>query len=125
MTKIKPLGKDKGWHIVKRHDRDDGDGWEYEIINYVANWQKYIQGEDKTEAQVQSLCDVLNESYFTTPAPEAEAALAALKKVEWIEADSMDGHSLGKSGFDADEASDFLTAHHETIRKLLTAAGGK
>lgn len=47
-----------------------------------------------------------------------KAALEALNKVEWCEP-SCDG--AVSAGFDCDDASDFLTKHHEVIRAALTS----
>lgn len=63
MTTIKPLGKNPGFHIVERKDYDDGH-MQYEVIDYLLGWQFHIEGDDKTRAQVQELCDKLNAAYY-------------------------------------------------------------
>ncbi len=64
MTTVRPLGKNPGFHIVERHDHEDGN-MQYEIIDYELGWQMYIEGDNKTRAQVQELCDKLNAAYYT------------------------------------------------------------
>ena len=50
-----------------------------------------------------------------------EKALLALNECEWIDDYSGDGHYLtSSSGYDCDDASDFLTKYHQVIREALT-----
>ncbi len=61
--KIRPLGKNPGFHIAERSDRDDG-GMQYEVIDYIGGWQMYIEGDEKTQAEVQDFCNKLNAAYY-------------------------------------------------------------
>ena len=102
-----------------------------DLITYQTHLAEAPESEGGTDGWTETDLSLYQHNKWntrSTPAPVTDEAIAealdALKKCEWIEADISEGHYLGQCGYDCDDASDFLTKHHETIRTLLRAAAG-